>query len=423
MELKNIADIKKKMQGDIGTLTKVISACSQADTRSGMEGYEDGGKVFTDAANHFKTQYGVSVEPTLAGMESLVTQLATGLKKIEDKETSDAILTHMLVGTESRKADLVLAQIRGTSDLHVLTSMISNRQDGIDGMEDGGTHFGHMVSTIKEHYGVEVEPTLSGLESFSSVLKSAIGSITNLMKGKNKAEKARLIKRNFAQAEEAVKQYASAEWLGKREYVEDKTVKVKTPAVFKDVKNISDLMGVVNGIQKDVDSALAKHTAVINQRLTAGLKVFNQYDNKDPGDKEITKELDGLVITPPYLKGGVDDSKLKEVKLGTSPVELPTLDEAGVKSAVSALGKLIAGIHTLWAKLETIDSKLLYEEDIYQSDFWNKMTSGKGFGQLWDAVTYDAAREVKEIGFAYDDVVLTIAQFIEGWMLASIKHN
>lgn len=83
MELKNISGIKKQMRDDVSILSQVIAACEQAATRSGLEGYEDNGKVFVEAAASFKARYGVTIEPTLAGMESMVDSLKSGLNKLD----------------------------------------------------------------------------------------------------------------------------------------------------------------------------------------------------------------------------------------------------------------------------------------------------------------------------------------------------
>lgn len=69
------------IEDDINTIQAVIEVC-QTDKRDGLEGAEDGGAIFTQAAADIKQRYGKDVEPTLAGFEGFLDSLKTAFGAI-----------------------------------------------------------------------------------------------------------------------------------------------------------------------------------------------------------------------------------------------------------------------------------------------------------------------------------------------------
>ncbi|QYN79938.1 polynucleotide kinase [Kosakonia phage Kc263] len=73
-----------EMEGDIVVLERVVEVC-QTSERDGMEGYEDNGAVFVNAAGDIKARYEVDIEPTLAGMEGFLDSLKNAFTAIGEK--------------------------------------------------------------------------------------------------------------------------------------------------------------------------------------------------------------------------------------------------------------------------------------------------------------------------------------------------
>lgn len=415
MELKNIAGIKKAMQADIGTLTKVTTACSQADTRSGMEGYEDGGSVFTAAAAHFKTQYGVSVEPTLAGMESMLTQLASGLKKIEAGEGAQEILTIMHLGAESRRSEFVVASHKVGGDIHVIESIIANQRDGIDGMEDGGSHFAHVASTIKANYGIEVEPTLAGMESFLGKLKEAFKT----MVGKKRVPLKEIIE-DVYDLEKGVK--VIKENAAQRGFKEgDGTVTLSVPKTYGKGITPEAVAKHATDAAKKAGPNLTKAAAPAKATLLAGLKVFNKYANHavPETEAEFSKLLSGEFPIkpghPPYVP-----SPGNKVEYG--PVEVKLLDKAGFDKAIGALEAILDQFQKFAKIVDDVDKGALDYAEIAESKFWDAYWESDETDQLCDAIYFQAVTHgLNPILWNWANEIEPGIKVLEQWINASLK--
>lgn len=74
MDRTDLIEHSFTVEDDINTIQAVVEVC-QSDKRDGMEGAEDGGAIFTQAAADIKERYGTDVEPTLAGFEGFLDKL------------------------------------------------------------------------------------------------------------------------------------------------------------------------------------------------------------------------------------------------------------------------------------------------------------------------------------------------------------
>lgn len=415
MELKNIADIKKKMQGDIGTLTKVISACSQADTRSGLEGYEDGGTVFTTAAGHFKAQYGVEVEPTLAGMESMLTQLSTGLVKVETAETVQGILTTLHLGAESLRSEYTVAAHKVSGDIRVIESIIANQRDGIDGMEDGGTHFAHVASTIKTNYGVDVEPTLAGMESFLSGLKEAFKKLTAKKRKPIESiiEGVYDLKKGLSILKENVEKRGLKEG--------DETVTLSVPKSYGKNFTVEAVGKLSEDVAKKQTPILTKMAAPTKATLLNGLKVFNKYAKHEIPETE--EEFSALVKNDFPIKPGFPDYDWKtRDKVDYAPVEVKLLDKAGVDKAISTLSTILAQFETFCKIVDDVDSGALDHSEIANSPFWDAYWDTDEVEQLCDAIYFQSVTDnLYNVVWEWSHKVEPGIKVLEQWINASIK--
>lgn len=338
-----------------------------------------------------------------------------GITMVEDGE---------VIQTDADRSELIELKLDMENDIDAMEPVIEKAKSeedrgGLESLQDGSDFFINAAAEAKASYGLDVEPTLAGMESFLDSLKSAAAKVTQALKGKGSAKA--IIKRTVADANKAVKEYGSSDWQSKQQFINVGKAKVSTPAVFAEVSSVSDVATIVSMITKQTDTAISKHTSNIKQRQSSGMKVINQFKGKDPKDKAVLEELKNITITPEYLKDGVADSGLGNVSLKTSMVELPVLNKDAVGEASKLLGVVVGQIDKVWTTVENVDLTLLAEEDIYHMPFWDKVTDGVAFGKVWDAVTYDGAGELKNISNKNDDVMIAIAQFIERWILNSVK--
>lgn len=338
-----------------------------------------------------------------------------GITMVEDGE---------VVQTDADRSELIELKLDMENDIDAMEPVIEKAKSeedrgGLESLQDGSDFFIKAAEEAKTSYGLDIEPTLAGMEGFLDSLKGAVGKVTQALKGKGSAKA--VIKRTVHEARQAVGQYGSSDWQGKQEFINVGKTKVSTPAIFKDVSSVGDVATIVGMITKQTDTAVTKYASNIKQRLAAGTKVLNQFKGKDPKDEKVIADLKDVTITPELLKGAVEDSGLKNVSLKTSMVELPVLNKDAVAEASKLLGTVVGQIDKVWTTADTISESLLSDEDIYKMPFWNAVEDGVAFGKVWDAVTYDGAREIGDISYANTDVMFAIAQFLERWILNSVK--
>ena len=292
---------------------------------------------------------------------------------------------------------------------------------GLESHQDGGELLTNAVANIKANYGVDIEPTVAGVEGFLDSLKTAVAAVGKALKGKPSAESKRLIKNKLSEASAGVKLYTSSEWQGKQEFINVGKAKFATPGIFKDASSVGDVETIFNLISKQVHAALKKHETNIAQRCSAGMKVFNELKGKDPEDKAAIAKLSSVEISPAALTGGVADSGLKNVDTKTATAELPVLNKEAIGKAAALMSKVIGEFQSTWKSIEAVEEKLLFEEDFYDSEFWDEHITSGGAGKVWNAVTYDTSHELNSIGYAYDAVLFDVAAFLERWILNSVK--
>lgn len=292
---------------------------------------------------------------------------------------------------------------------------------GLESHQDGGELLTNAVAHIKANYGVDIEPTVAGVEGFLDSLKTAVAAVGKALKGKPSAESKRLIKSKLSEASAGVKLYTSSEWQGKQEFINVGKAKFATPGIFKDASSVGDVETIFNLISKQVHAALKKHETNIAQRCSAGMKVFNELKGKDPEDKAAIEKLNAAEINPPALTNGVGDSGLKNVDTKAATAELPVLNKEAIGKAAALISKVVNEFQSTWKSIEAVEEKLLFEEDFYDSEFWDEHINNKGAGKVWNAVTYDTSHELNSIGYTYDAVLFDIAAFLERWILNSVK--
>lgn len=426
-------DVQTEVKQDVAqAIVEALPDSAASDPDVQQEVLEVAGEVAEQAVES-------AVEAVVAGNENHdgevvetreeAAELATDavLPIVEEKD--DAVVAEAEIASpldNRERLELIEAKLEMENDLDVLDDVVARVTTdeeiaGVEGLEDNSEMLISAASFIQQKYGSQVDPTIAGMESFLGKLKEGLSAIGKALKGKPNPDSARIIKRTLQQVSDAAKVYTSPEWQNKQTFINVGNAKVKVPAAFKEVSSIGDVSTVLDLIFKQVDVTVSKYEGNIKQRLSAGLKVFNKYKGKAKDDKEAIAELKSLNISPEMLTTAEADSGLKNVGLATTVKKLPVLNKDGIAEATALLVKLSKQINDLWSKVESVQDDMIPEIDLYESDFWNNHSDSPAFDKLWDAVTYDGAAELLDIGYANDDVTIAVAQFLESWILNSVK--
>lgn len=325
------------------------------------------------------------------------------------------------------RTDLIEAQFDMEDDIEVLDSVITTYNEAGDaaaGMEefaDGSELLTAATVDIKERYDADVEPTIAGLEGFLDSLKGGLANLLGKKKEKPSKQQVAVIKKYIHEAEKAFALYGSDKWQSEQKFINVGKTKLQVPAIFGQINSAGDIEAILKLINKRVVDTAEKYFKNDEQRVRAAIKVFNLFKGK-PEDTPITEVDSHLPIKPELLTGGVKDSGIQDVNVKTSAVELPVLNKDGIKEVSKVVDMIIDTRVFFMNREENYIDVLIPEDDFYESKFWNNHSSAKQTTAVWNAGTcYGDTPEFEKISKEYNDKMLTIAKFLEQWVLASVK--
>lgn len=325
------------------------------------------------------------------------------------------------------RTELIEAQFDMENDIEALDTVITGYKDagsdgaGMEQFADGSELLTSATVDIKERYDADVEPTIAGLEGFLDSLKGGLANLLGKKKEKPSKQQVAAIKKYIHEAEQAFALYGSDKWQSEQKFINVGKTKLQVPAIFGQINSAGDIEAILKLINKRVVDTADKYFKNDEQRIRAAIKVFNLFKGK-PEDTPITEVDSHLPIKPELLTGGVKDSGILDVNVKTSAVELPVLNKDGIKE-VSKIVDMIIDTRVFFMKREEkyIDVQIP-EDDFYESKFWNNHSSAKQTTAVWNAGTcYGDTPEFEKISKEYNDKMLTVAKFLEQWVLASVK--
>lgn len=325
------------------------------------------------------------------------------------------------------RTELIEAQFDMENDIEVLDNVITTYNEAGDdaaGMEefaDGSELLTAATVDIKERYDADVEPTIAGLESFLDSLKGGLANLLGKKKEKPSKQQVAAIKKYIHGAEQAFALYGSDKWQSEQKFINVGKTKLQVPAIFGQINSAGDIEAILKLINKRVVDTAEKYFKNDEQRIRAAIKVFNLFKGK-PEDTPITEVDSHLPIKPEPLTGGVKDSGILDVDVKTSAVELPVLNKDGIKEVSKVVDMIIDTRVFFMNREEKYIDVQIPEDDFYESKFWNNHSSAKQTTAVWNAGTcYGDTPEFEKISKEYNDKMLTIAKFLEQWVLASVK--
>lgn len=360
----------------------------------------------------------------------IVAEVAEESAPVEVAVPTDAVVE--VVESPFGRADLIQAKYDMRNDIDVLDAVVTrcNEADevaGVEGLEDGSDMLISAAVHIKGAYGVEVMPTMAGMESFLDTLKTAFDKVGEALKGKSTADASKIIKKALSEAADAAEVYTSADWNEKNKSKNVGKAKVSAPEFLDTVNSAEDVKTVLDLVLKRATDAFDKHDKVEHSRIVEGIKVFNSLKGKgkEAAAEEGVKLLsDAIGSIPAPSADGVSDSGLGDVKLASKAVEIPVLTEDGIKAVAGLMKEVVEVMNHMNEACDVTIQTALTEDELYKSEFFDALpVSGKEFATLRDAVVIDAQGEQTDaIGKAYVKVGLAVAKFLEDWILASVKE-
>lgn len=349
----------------------------------------------------------------------------------EDNAPEPTLLNEPEANAEAvSRTELLEYKFDMQNDIDTLETVVTAYRDadpdvgGMEQFEDGSELLTNAVTDIKERYGMDVEPTIAGLEGFFGALKDALGKVVDTLKGKpSKAELAK-IKKYFYESRKAVDEYSSPAWLNAQKFINVGKAKLQVPAVFKEVNTAAGMSPIVEQFSKTVLKLNDEHLRNNKARLASGIKIFNALKNKpeSANNAEIDKLITGAGTVKP---DALDDVKLNDVKslinVSLASGELPVLKKDDIPGVIKILQDGLGVIDKLTNVNEDYKMDLITYDDITDSDFWLDAKTPAAM-KVIEAVEFDHNyHNLDMIEEGYVQQMLVIAKFIEQWVLASVK--
>lgn len=316
-------------------------------------------------------------------------------------------------------------------DISVLEEQIARHEENeVSGMEGRGVNpkFGVFRTYAKQAYGIEIDDSIAGLESFMDKLREAVKKVKGVLKNQANKQGMLQVKRYITDCDKAIKLYGSESWLNSQTFKDGGECTIGTvPAGLTKVRSVGDVAGIVLPFVTETVNISKSLEKDARNRIVLGLKIWNRFKNAkgdvDTVSTDIQNAIDNLKL-PERIK--FDKEKYGEKFKGPSEqrVRLPVLDKDGVKEAV----KIITAIYQEW--LRSTDAILQVAEDgiswddVYDIDLFLELVESNksSISHLMKLICWeDATTEMNELENKLESVGMPIAQMLENWIIYSVE--
>lgn len=309
-------------------------------------------------------------------------------------------------------------------DITVIEETFINNKEKYAGCESGSDDaetLGRAVAYIKETYGVEVEPTISGMEGLVDTLKKGLKAVVEAIKVKpNKATLA-VIKTNATEADKAIELYKSTRWLADQTFINIGFSKFQTPGVFNELKTVDEYTKVIKDILHKCENDYQNVLKNAERRLSAGLKVFNQFAKKQYSEDDVEKAKKLYPIKPDIL--AINKETYLSL-IGSEYVHnsVPVLTKEKVKEIADLMKQVSSFVWSLAIKRENLVDNALDHSELWESDFWISVPEDV-LKELALAVEWQNIdnKQLNPFTDPVEKVMIEILKFLENWILYSVK--
>lgn len=365
---------------------------------------------------------GVVNEPEGTAASTLTAEALEGGAIAVDASTPD----DPAMGVEEPdRSELVEATIDMGKDIEVLEEVITRRSepdvDGLESLQDGGTLFVDAAENIKKRYGIDVEPTLAGFESFLDTLKKVFTKTSEDLKEIPTKQDKAVIKKYLYENEKAASLYTDSKWQDEQKFINVGKVKLQVPSFLSAVDSPAAVKAILDMVNQRIKTSFTKYYKNSESRTVSGIKIFNSLKGKSPEDG--VKLLDPMLpITPAELKGAVSEAGLSDLDTKSQSAELPVLNKDKIKEVVDIMNSITELVVYFNHTEESGLDKFIDDEDWNRSKYWDSIDETKQAKQVWDVVTfYGDTPEFILLTRTYSEKMLPVAKFLEQWILNSVK--
>lgn len=316
-------------------------------------------------------------------------------------------------------------------DTATLTSFMANKNTEHAGMESAELFQNHLDTTkqyAKETYGVEVEASIAGVESFMEQLRTVLKKAKDMLKHQPDKQGMMQIKRSITDSSKAIKLYGSESWLSNQTFKDVSEITINTvPAGLDKVRTIDELGRIVNPYVTEAERIAVSLEKEARAKLVPGLKIWNQFKGKTGESTqiagEIQKALDNVKLP---LEKGFDKYKFGESFNGPSAkgVRVPPLDKAGVVTAVKILDDLLNQWFNVCNRSLDVAEDALSWDDLYDNDALSEIsdTNRDVIDELMNLVEWETLIEpMGDLELSFEKHMVPIAQMLENWILYSVE--
>lgn len=317
----------------------------------------------------------------------------------------------------------------GKADSASIEKMLEEDDAEVDGQEaiDKRTAlFAATASYAKQQYGLDITPDRAGCESFLDSLRSMMKKAGEFLKGQPDKRDLQQVKRLNDTATKAAKMYASSGWLDNQTFKEGIISIPRIPNAFKSVTSPNDVSSVIGKFELTIEKIYKEHENYHVRLLPQGIKLFNTYDKKDFEEKKDSAIADILKLdtskAPEKPKYG-ELIKLIDLTALTPRSQLQALDKSGVVAISKMLEEILSKSFNYEDKRFDLACDGVSYDEFWDSDFWDQMLdSVDETKQLLNIIEWEEITAAMNTCIrAYDEVMLTVAQFLENWILYSVE--
>lgn len=321
------------------------------------------------------------------------------------------------VGLKAKRIEL-------KGDIEFITNVVAkaNGQE-IAGMESVNVDdvIVKLSESINKNYGTQITPDVAGLEGFMDSLKDGFKAVAALLKGSPSKKEQAVVKKYFWEAKKAADVYNSAKWQNEQVFKNIGNCKFEMPPELDAIESIADVKKILDTVTSKHNAEFKKYHDNVKARLAVGMKIFSKYENKKFTDENVA----ALVKEYPIKPAGIEipnSYSLGDLGGSNSPGSVPVLKKDEIKEVT----KLMVEISDLLSEQEEEREDTVFDalsnEDFWDSEFFDQVPD-KDLSELKDAVEWHHLDDngYRALSDAAEKFLLRFAQFLENWILYSVK--
>ena len=320
------------------------------------------------------------------------------------------------------KPDMLVLKYSMNKDLNTLESILPELKtswvNGFESLQNDQVKIEQACSYIKETYGEDIEPSISGLEGFVDTLKAGIEKIRLGLKS-DQSKNNVIFKGSFKEIEAAGNLYKSQNWISDKTFI-DKEITLSVPTEYGENVTPEKILKYVKWIASSALPELEKSRKNLEARLKnantelgKAVKAYKSGEDMDEYSAKIPEIKPELYQIPERVFDFLipEEKSKKDLKLKTmKQSDLSVVNEC-FKVIIDAL-KATGRINDLY--LLTMD--ITEFEEVTYEDSWDS-----DLESLFDVIDPHSLDDIGIFEWKTFEGFLRAAKTLESWLLKSVK--